>query len=431
MASSRVDGESGDLARVVPFEAYHYDTRRFGQDLTRFMAPPYDVIDGAAERRLKEDRLNIAQLTLGDEDDGYATVRKRLTRWLDDGVLVRDQGESFYLYEQTFQGPGGTPTVRSGIVGLVRLEEFSKGVVLPHEKTMPKHKADRLALMKAVEGDPEQIFMLYDDPKGTVEGIIREARKSEELLRFIDTEGVHHRIVRMADPGRNASITAALADARLLIADGHHRYETSLEYRDGVRGQGHGPGGDLPCDYVMTTLVSSSNPGLVIYPTHRLVRVDGQERLSELVGAVRQRFRCEDFEGPDALAKAVAEGPRDAFGLWADSVPACMHCRPTGPTGGAGPMTGLSVYVLQEQVLKGILGHTEETLAKKQGIEFVKGTDAAMALMDTGEFQACFFVRPPTISEVMAVSVTGERMPQKSTYFYPKIWSGALLHLFR
>lgn len=418
------------MARVVPFEAYHYDTRRFGQDLTRFMAPPYDVIDGEAERRLKEDRLNIAHIILGDEDDAYATVGKRLERWLDDGVLVRDEGPGFYIYEQTFKGPDGAPVARSGIIGLVRLEDFSSGVVLPHEKTIPKHKADRLALMRAVHGDPEQIFMLYEDKTGAVEGVIREARKREETLRFIDTDGVHHRIVRIADPGRNEAITSALAGERLLIADGHHRYETSLDYRDEVRRASKGAEGELPCDYVMTTLVSSSNPGLVIYPAHRLVAIDSDAKLKELVAAVRERFRTDDLGGPDDLAKAVAAGPADGFGVWVPSLSVCMHARPDGKDAGKRPMERLSVYVLQERVLKGILGHTDETLAKKQGIEFVKGTDAAMALMREDEFQACFFVRPPTVAEVMTVSATGERMPQKSTYFYPKIWSGTLMHLF-
>jgi uncharacterized protein (DUF1015 family) len=419
------------LARVVPFEAFHYDTRRFGQDLTRFMAPPYDVIDGETERRLKDDRLNIAHLTLGDEDDGYATARKRLARWINDGVLVRDEGPAFYLYEQTFKGPDGEPIARSGIIGLVRLEEFSKGVILPHEKTMPKHKADRLALMKAAEGDLEQIFMLYEDPEGAVEGVIREARKAEELLRFIDTDGVHHRIVRLDDPGRVKTITGALEKARLLIADGHHRYETSLEYRDIVRGEVREADGELPCDFVMTTLVSSSNPGLVVYPTHRLIRVGDGKRLEGMVEAVKAGFRTTSCDGPEALAKAVAAGPADGFGVWVPSIDVSIHAWPAGEAGGADPMARLSVHVLQEQVLKGILGYTDDALARKQGVEYVKGTGATMDMMAEGEYDACFFVRPPTVPEVMAVSATGERMPQKSTYFYPKIWSGTLLYLFR
>jgi len=247
----------------------------------------------------------------------------------------------------------------------------------------------------------------------------------------VDSDGVHHRIVRIGDEAAVRRITELLGPLRLLIADGHHRYETSLDYRDEARKASQGAGVELPCDYVMTTLVSSSNPGLVIYPAHRLVAIDSDAKLKELVAAVRQRFRTDDLGGPDDLAKAVAAGPADGFGVWVPSLSVCMHARPDGKDAGKRPMERLSVYVLQERVLKGILGHTDETLAKKQGIEFVKGTDAAMALMREDEFQACFFVRPPTVTEVMTVSATGERMPQKSTYFYPKIWSGTLMHLFR
>jgi uncharacterized protein (DUF1015 family) len=148
------------LAKVVPFEAVRYNTSRFGRDVTRFVAPPYDVISPPMERKLKEDRLNITHITLGNQEDGYCVAARRLRTWLDDKVLVKDQGRSFYIYEQTFAGPDGLPRVRSGIIGLVKLEEFSKGVVMPHEKTIPKHKADRMALMKATRGDTEQIFLL-------------------------------------------------------------------------------------------------------------------------------------------------------------------------------------------------------------------------------------------------------------------------------
>ena len=417
------------MARVVPFEAVHYNTHRFGQDLTRFVAPPYDVIDAVLERRLKEDRLNITYITLGDEGDSYATAAKRLKRWRSDEVLVKDEGRRFYLYEQMFQGPDGRPTVRSGLVGLVRLEEFSKGIILPHEKTMPKHKADRMALMQAVEGDTEQIFMLYEDPTGEMERILGEARKRGELLRFIDTEGVHHRIIPIEDQATVARMTALLEPAKLLIADGHHRYETSLEYRD--RARGGRTDGDLPCDYVMTTLVSSGNPGLIVLPTHRLVKGLDDGRMRALEARLRERFDAEEHGDADGLARAVERSPAGSFGAWMPAIGTALLLRPRTGAGTAGPLDGLSVHVLQEQVLKPLLGYTDAMLDGKVDIDFVKGTGLAKAAMMAEDgFQACFFVKPPTVREVMAVAETGVKMPQKSTYFYPKIWSGTLLHLF-
>ena len=140
------------MATVIPFKAAHYNLDRYGRDVTRFAAPPYDVIDRAMERKLKEDRLNIAHITLGDEDDAYQVAARRLQRWLEDVVLVCESDECFFVYEQTFTSPEGSQRIRSGIIGLVMLEDFSKGTVMPHEKTIPKHKADRLELMRAVSG---------------------------------------------------------------------------------------------------------------------------------------------------------------------------------------------------------------------------------------------------------------------------------------
>ncbi|HIJ16859.1 MAG TPA: DUF1015 domain-containing protein [Thermoplasmata archaeon] len=415
------------MAKVVPFKAVHYNTSRFGQDVTRFAAPPYDVIDRPAEKALKDDRLNIAHITLGDQGDSYATAAKRLRTWLHDEVLVQDDGEAFYLYEQTFKGPDGRPVVRTGVVGLVRLEEFSKGVILPHERTIPKHKADRLELMKAVGGYTEQVFMLYDDPSGGVERLLQELRRREELLRFVDTDGVHHRIVRVGETRMVERISSLLAPLRLLIADGHHRYETALKYR-AMRREAEGEDGERPYDFIMATLVGFGNPGLVILPTHRLVRGLEEERLAGLRGRLSEEFELTDLAGPAELVDALGRARSDAFGVWLPAKgSATLAVAKRTPED---PLCGLSVQVLQERVLKGMLGYTQDMLDGKVGIEYVKGTEASVAAMATGEHQACFFVRPPSADQVMEVASSGEKMPQKSTYFFPKIWSGTLLYLF-
>lgn len=415
------------MAKVVPFSAVHYNTSRFGQDVARFVAPPYDVIDRPAEKALKEDRLNITHITLGDQGDSYATAAKRLQRWLNDEVLVHEQGEAFYLYEQTFKAPDGAPVARTGIIGLVRLEEFSKGVVLPHERTIPKHKADRLELMKAVRGYTEQVFMLYDDPSGEVERLIQDLRKREELLRFVDTDGVHHRIVRVAEPRTVERISALLGPLRLLIADGHHRYETALRYRD-IRKAEEGQDDERPYDFIMATLVGFANPGLIILPTHRLVSGLDEGALGGLRERLSEGFELTDLTGPEELVGSLGRARPDAFGMWVPRMGLATLAVPKGVA--ADPLGRLSVQVLQETVLKGMLGYTQEMLDGKVGIEYVKGTEASVAAMATEEYQACFFVRPPTTDQVMEVASIGEKMPQKSTYFFPKIWSGTLLYLF-
>jgi len=416
------------LAKVVPFKAVHYNTSRFGHDVTRFVAPPYDVIDRPVEKALKDDRLNIAHITLGDQGDSYSTAAKRLRTWFDDEVLVRDDGEAFYLYEQTFKGPDGAPVVRTGVVGLVRLEEFSSGVILPHERTIPKHKADRFELMKAVGGYTEQVFMLYDDPSGDVERLLQELRRREELLRFVDTDGVHHRIVRVGEAPMVERISSLLGPLRLLIADGHHRYETALKYRTMRREAEGGEDGERPYDFIMATLVGFGNPGLVILPTHRLVRGLGDDSLLRLRDRLSGEFDLTDLAGPAELVDALGRARSDAFGVW---VPgrgvATLAVAKRTPED---PLDGLSVQVLQERVLKGMLDYTQDMLDGKVGIEYVKGTEASIAAMATGEHQACFFVRAPSADQVMDVASSGDKMPQKSTYFFPKIWSGTLLYLF-
>jgi len=418
------------LARVLPFEAVHYNTSRYGKDLTRFVAPPYDVIDPVLERKLKEDRLNVTHVTLGNEHDKYCIATRRLKTWLDDKVLVKDSGRSFYIYEQTFAGLDGLPKVRSGIVGLVKLEEFSKGVILPHEKTIPKHRADRMELMEAVRGDTEQIFLLYDDASGEIEDILRTSKVRDEELRFVDPDGVQHRVIRISDAYLVDKITSLFEPAKLLIADGHHRYETSMEYRDAMRKkEGQGPE-EKPYEYVMATLVGFKNPGLLVYPTHRLVTGVKEELIAGLSKLLEAEFELKEFDKPDTLAQAVEDSKREAFGLWIPKTNTCLLAtrKKHGPS--ENPMDDLPVYIVQEKVLKKLLGYTAEMLDKKINIEYVKGTDQTKSTMKTGEYQACFFVKPPTVQQVMAIAQAGQKMPHKSTYFYPKIWSGTLLRLF-
>jgi len=419
------------VARIAPFRGVHYNVDRFGKDVTRFVAPPYDVIDSRLERRLKADRLNITHITLGDEGDQYLTASKRLRHWFEDKVLVADRDDAMYVCEQSFVAPDGMPRIRSGLVCAVRLEEFSKGVVLPHERTMPKPLADRMTLLKAVGGHTEQVFMLYDDPSSAVGEDLQALRKREELVRFLDSDGVQHRLVKISDRNSIDALSAAMNPLKLLIADGHHRYETALEYS---KAGGHGAfsegGQERPHDFVLATLVSSGDPGLVLHPVHRLVAA-GASKLETLPASLGNEFYIEKLAGADELAHAVERAPEGAFGVWIPSAQTHLLAQP-GPGGASGDaLEKLSVWQLQEKVLKGALGMSQQAIDGKTGLEYAKGTAAAKELIASGEFDACFFVKAPTIGQVMAVAESGRLMPQKSTYFYPKMWSGAVMSFFR
>lgn len=417
------------MATVIPFRAAHYNLDRYGREITRFVAPPYDVIDRAMEWKLKDDRLNITHVTLGGEDDAYRVAARRLQRWLEDEVLVCESDECFFVYEQTFTSPDGSPRIRSGISGLVRLEDFSEGIVMPHEKTIPRHKADRLELMRAVSGDIEQIFLLYDDPTGKLESLLAETRKNDAEMVFTDIDGVRHRILRISDPAKVETIRRSFEHAKLLIADGHHRYETALAYRRELR-EKDCPQGVAACDYVLATLVSFRNPGLVVYPTHRLVQKVDPALLRALPKKLEHEFELRKCDGAGELAKAVENSRILAFGVWILDPETYIFATPKEARGSVNPIEDLSVWIVQEKVLKKLLGYSDNMLDTKVNIEYVKGTRPTRELMESGEFQACFFVKPPSIDQVMAIAQTGQKMPHKSTYFYPKIWSGALLYLF-
>ena len=417
------------MAIVIPFKAVHYNLDRYGREVTRFVAPPYDVIDRPMERRLKDDRLNITHITLGGEDDKYAVAARRLQRWLEDEVLVCESEDCFFVYEQTFATPDGGQKTRSGIIGLVRLEDFSNGTVMPHEKTIPRHKADRLELMQAVEGDIEQIFLLYDDPSGKLESLLAETKKMETEMIFTDTDGVRHRIIRISDQSKIDEIKKSFEPAKLLIADGHHRYETALEHRNELRAK-QCPAGSVACDYVLATLVSSHNPGLVIYPTHRLIQKVDPELLKGLPERLEGEFVLKKCDSPDDLAKAVEHSKGKALGVWIIEPETYLLATPKSAFDAVNPIEDLPVWIVQERVLKRLLKYSDHMLDTKINIEYVKGTGPTKELMESGEYQACFFVKPPTIEQVMAVAQTGQTMPHKSTYFYPKIWSGPLLYLF-
>ncbi len=417
------------MATVIPFKAVHYNVGRYGRDVTRFVAPPYDVIDRPMERKLKDDRLNITHITLGGEEDKYAVAARRLQRWLEDEVLVCESEESFFVYEQTFTTPEEGQRVRSGIIGLVKLEDFSNGTVMPHEKTIPRHKADRLDLMRAVEGDIEQIFLLYDDPSGKIESLLAETRKREAEMSFTDMDGVRHRILRISDKSRTDAIKESFEPVKLLIADGHHRYETALECRNEMRAK-QCPPGTVACDYVLATLVSFRNPGLVVYPTHRLVQKVDPSLLTELPKRLEEEFVLTKCDSADALAIAVEHAKGKAFGVWITDPETFIFASPKHAQASSNPMHDLPVWIVQEKVLKKLLGFSEHMLDTKVNIEYVKGTQQTKEAMDTGEYQACFFVKPPTVDQVMAIAQTGQKMPHKSTYFFPKIWSGPLLYLF-
>jgi uncharacterized protein (DUF1015 family) len=422
---------------IRPFRGYRYNPAKVS-DLSRVVAPPYDQIDAQAREALHAlDPLNFVRITLGqpepgdtDEGDRHRRAREHLDRWIAEQVLIRDPEPALYPYLTTYRVGGETAT-RRGFIALGRLAEYAEGIVLPHERTHAGPKAERLGHLEATGADTGLLFMLADDPAGD----LRRATAPPEtppLAEAYDLKGELHRLWRITDRAAIARVQALMADKRLIIADGHHRYETALEYR-----RRH-PGADLK----LMALFPLGAPGITIFPTHRLLHnVEGFD-----IGAILARaggwFEIEP--GPalsdraaeaaaltGALAARVRTGRLTvAVVAGAEGLSWLLTLRPEAfdevpwPTGTSPAWRRLAVSVLHEGLLKPFVGITEEILRQQSRVDYTADAAEAVALVRKGNYQAGFLIPPTTPDELQAVVRAGELLPQKSTFFYPKLLDG-------
>lgn len=420
------------MAELKGFKGLRY-TKRAG-DTASLVCPPYDVISEEERREyLRRNEYNIIRLELPREgEDPYETAGCTLRQWLHDGILAQDDADSLYIYEEEFEEKGRIMSFK-GIIALVKLEEFSKGIILPHEETLPKAKADRFNLMTATGCNFSQIYSLYMDEKGTTEDYIEKISSGTPEVCITDGSGVTHRLWRTADEGIISAVISDFAGRRLYIADGHHRYETAINYRNAMREAGKSkPGGGA--DYVMMTLVDLNSPGLVVYPTHRVVHdVAGfsaqtvREKSAKYFDISRMPDKASAFE---ELGSAYAEGKKafvfysgGGFDLFTlkdfESV-----CREYGSI--SREVMELDVSILHRLVLEGVMGIDAARIADQTNVVYTRDADEAVSLADKGD---CAFIMNPTrISQIKDVANAGQKMPQKSTYFYPKLITGLVMN---
>jgi uncharacterized protein (DUF1015 family) len=395
------------MAVLSPFRAVRYDVARVG-GLRDVIAPPYDVIS-AAEQAALYDRspYNVVRLILARETPRAEAAARALAAWVGEGVLARDPEPALYLYRQTFHVPGLGERTREGVLGRLRLETFASGGVRPHERTFPGPKADRLALLRATGGYLSPIFGLYAGAGASLREVFAQAAAAPPLEDVRDSGGEVHRVWRIADPTVVARIEAALAPESILIADGHHRYETALAHRD--------EGGP---DHVLAYLADMHDAGLVILPTHRLVRGSIPLDAAALEARLREAFAvtlCPD--GPRGAGEIDCILPDRRLRLRA--LPSALARLEGLPA----PLRSLDVTLFQRAILEPILG------LATHGLAFTHDDAEAIAAVPR-EASAAFLVNPPSIDAVRAVCLAGEVMPEKSTYFYPKLADGLVLDLF-
>jgi len=404
-------------------------------EIAKLCCPPYDII--SEEQRLgyiAENEHNVIRLELPKGEEPYKEAGSILAKWLEEGILTRDE-ESLYVYEEEFTVGADTMKVK-GIIGRVKLEEFSKGIVLPHEETLSKAKEDRLNLMKATGCNFSQIYSLYMDDGNKTRPQVDELSKGAPEIEFADEAGVIHRLWKTSDAETIAKIAADFEDRKLYIADGHHRYETGINYRNYMRENGLAKEGD-ECDYIMMMLVEMENEGLKVFPTHRLVRDLPDFSKEKLLEAASEYFDITSLTGVESiepeLERYYNEGKK-AFALFCggDSydmlVLKDISVMENVLPGCSDALRGLDVSVLHSLVLERSMGIDKANMAAQINLTYTKIFEEAIDGVNNGNFQCAFILNPTRVSEIRDVAQAGEKMPQKSTYFYPKLITGLVMN---
>jgi uncharacterized protein (DUF1015 family) len=425
------------MTEIQPLRALRYDPSVVGS-LAGVTSPPYDVID--ADQRaelLRRSPFNVVAVDLpkpepGSDADPYATAGELFEAWQLQGALVRDPQPALWAHTQTYTGPDGQARTRKGFFCRVRIEGYGPGRVRPHERTHPGPKEDRLRLMRATRANLSPIFSLFSDPAHRAWAALEPATADEPWGEVTDADGTVHRLWRAADPEAIAAVQAATKDVELLIADGHHRYETAATYAEEIGGDGE-QGGAGDHHFMLMCLVALEDPGLTVFPTHRLVRDLDDERRQALRAALERDFERSEVS-LEQLAPPPGGGPLqlgyiDSF----HRTPYRLRLRDQAIADAALPgfsaaYRRLDTGVLEALLLKGALRLSDEDISHFNGLFYARSTEEAVKMVQTGEYQAAFLMRPTPVSQVAEIAAGGENMPPKSTFFYPKLLTGLLFN---
>ncbi len=434
------------MAEIIPFCGVRYDAAHLQCPLSDLCAPPYDVIAPDEQSALyARHPCNVVRLILGREEDKYARAASLFREWLADGTLAADPAPAVYVYRQTFRDPltGQMAPERLGLVCLLKLEEYETGGVLPHEKTLHGAKADRMELTRATDAQMESIYGLYSDPDRATQSFLREYDDREPVMEQVDDMiGSSHKVERIVDPSAVAVLQEMLRDKPVFIADGHHRYETALAYRREQRAEQAVPdGASIPADFILITLTAFEDEGLLVLPTHRLVRGVSPEKIAALPSELAAQFdvTLAEASGLEAAIEENAQAGRIAFGFIGGDGSASLLTLRVPPEGLLALVAGtqadavkrLPVTLLHHLILDTHLGIGTDALASGQQVAYTRDAGEAARRVQSGEFQAAFLLGRPSVSEVRDVSLARETMPQKSTFFFPKLLSGLLLRDLR
>ncbi len=412
------------MAEIQPLRALRYDLEQVG-DLQSVVAPPYDVIDAAHRAELEaRSPYNVVRIDLPEGgEDRYDRAAAQLRSWRDAGIIVRDEAPALWTLAQDYTGPDGRQRTRRGFFARVRVEDYGAGRIRPHERTHPGPKEDRLRLTRATRTNLSPIFSLYSDPTGATEQALARA---ESWAQTTDDDGTVNHLGRVQDEATIAAVTEALAETELLIADGHHRYETARVYAQEIGGEG-------PHRYVLMCLVALQDPGLTVFPTHRLVRGLTSEQHVGLATALRRDFTIEALDDSAHLAPSAGDEVRIGYMDAHFKRPFMLTLKDQAIADRAlddhaAPYRRLDTAVLEALILKGTLGMSDEDIDELNGLGYARDFAQAVELIEDATYDAAFFMAPTPIERVHEVAAAGESMPPKSTYFVPKVGTGLVFN---
>lgn len=441
------------MAEVKPFAGVRYDQSKAGGDMANLLCPPYDVISPQEQQSyLAKSPYNVIRLELGEVqstddsiDNRYTRASSQLEDWLQAGVLIKEQRPAYYLYEQEF-GLQGQTYQRRSLLASVRLHEWDEGVVLPHEHTLAKPKADRLSLLQATHTNLSPIFCVYTDNDGQVANASAPQATTQLLYEFKDpTTGDLNRLWLLDEPEVVARLEQAFADKKLYMADGHHRYETALTYQAERRAAGDPEGGSA--DYVLMALAALEDPGLVVLPYHRQVQGLNERELLSLNQNLPSYFDMEEVNIANQakpgtyMAEFIQELDGNeitthVFGMYGNE-PDKMTVLKLKTEESISDMMPphseawqhLDVSIFQTVVLEGCLGMSEESISNEEKLSYTRSIEEGVAKVRQGELQLLFILPPTRVAEMLAVADAHDQMPPKSTYFYPKFLTGIVMRL--
>ncbi len=420
------------MPEIKGFKALRYNLDRVA--LADVIAPPYDVIDHEYQNELYDHSpYNIIRLILGREKDRYAEAAQCLQQWSADGILVREQGPAMYALEQTFKDLQGRMQRRLGFIAACRVDDFSEGSVLPHERTLSKPKEDRFRLLQATNTNFSQIFSLFQDQGGVVESLLHRVTGTPPLLA-VDFEAVENKLWRIEEGDTSQAIMESMRSKTALIADGHHRYETALAYRDMMRMKAKTHTGQEHYEYTMMFFASMDADGLRVFSTHRVVHSLPFFDADDFLAQIRQNFHVEHRKSVEELVDSIAMVRDYSYGIITPNGLYSLRLKDgvnlAELTGSSIPpeVRELDVTLLHSYILERLLGIDRDAQEKKLNLDYLRTAGEVNEAVNAGRAQIGFLLNPTRLEQIRRVTRAGHTMPQKSTFFYPKLVSGLLMN---